>query len=119
MLRAVLVAAVVCAGCTYDFDFYLPNGAALDATAVDAPVDTAPACTPDGGDACYATARGCGGMCAATRGTCEAACTNAGCRKTCRDAETSCKATCVNACTTCTTTGGCATTARCATEVAS
>ncbi len=118
MMRAVLVAAIACvAGCTYDFDSYLPTGQGLsDATAADAPVDTAP-CVLDGGDACYATARSCGGACRATRTTCEAACSNPGCRKNCRDAETACKSKCVNDCTACTTGEGCATTARCATEV--
>lgn len=117
MLRPLLVAAIACAGCTYDFDAYLPTGQSSDAVGTDAAVDTAPACVLDGGDSCYATARTCGNSCRATRTTCEAACTNPGCRKTCRDTDTACRAACVNDCTACTTSLGCATAARCATEV--
>jgi len=112
MIRAVLAALVACAGCTYDFDTYLPVPGAVDAAA-----DVEPTCTPDGGDACYATARACSATCASQRSTCEAACSNPGCRKTCREAEVGCKATCRNNCTACTTSGGCATASRCATEV--
>lgn len=118
MLRAVLVAAIACVGCTYDFESYLPSGeSSSDATTADAAVDTAPACVLDGGDGCYGTARTCGDTCRATRATCEAACTNPGCRKNCRDADTACRSACTSDCTTCTTNLGCATAARCQTEV--
>ena len=113
MKRALLVAAIACAGCTYDFDAYLPRFA--DVT--DGEVDSTPACTLDGGDSCYSAAKSCAATCTSTRTTCEAGCTNNGCRNNCRNAETTCKNNCVNDCTNCTTGLGCATRARCVTEV--
>jgi hypothetical protein len=116
--------AVLLSGCAYDFEDYLPRAtdASID-TRVDtgtAVQDTAPVdvgCMPSNGAMCYASAKTCGDTCDATLATCEAACTNPNCRKDCRDAEIACSNKCISDCNTCTTTGGCLTAARCATEV--
>lgn len=109
-MRALLALAVLSAGCTYDFDAYLPNGA--DASVDSGPVDTG--CTPpDSGSACYATATSCATSCTSTRTTCEAACSNPGCRKNCASQESVCRDGCVNACSSCTAGQGCAAPTQC------
>lgn len=123
-MRALLLAAAV-TGCAYDFENYLPTAtdASVDTRVTDTGTvvqDTAPVdvgCMPSNGAMCYASAKACGVSCNGTFATCEAACVNPNCRKDCRDANTACRSKCVTDCTSCTTTGGCATAARCATEV--
>lgn len=110
-MRALLALVVLLAGCTYDFDAYLPDGA--DATAGDTgPVDSG--CTPpDAASPCYATAGSCAGSCQSARATCEAACSNPGCRKNCASQESVCRDGCVNACSSCTAGQGCAAPTQC------
>ncbi len=120
---AVVPAIVACAGCTQDFDAFMPQQAAasvpidaagLDGGAVD--VASEAGCPPGVGDACFADARACGGACASARTDCERDCSTGACRKKCRDDEAACAAACAGACTSCTESAGCASPSRCAAE---
>ena len=128
-MRSFLVLPLVLTCCAYNFEDYTPRGDArvvdtglkpTDGSADTAIADTASvdtSCALPGGDTCLPTAKSCSATCAATRAACEAACSKPNCPKACVDSETSCKSKCVSDCTACTTTAGCASPARCATEV--
>ncbi|MBI2394175.1 MAG: hypothetical protein HYV09_31685 [Deltaproteobacteria bacterium] len=110
-----VVAAVLCVGCTYDFDSFMPGAvdAAVSADgSSDAPVDSG--CTPtDAQSPCFAAATACAASCRSKRATCEAACTKPGCTKGCANEEAGCRTACANECSSCSTAAGCAAPAQC------
>jgi hypothetical protein len=124
-----LVAA--CAGCTNDFDMFLPQddadgspsrdgGGTSDAGdsgshPVDAAVDAKPpadtSCTPP--PSCLSAATACAATCSNTEATCRANCNNNGCRNQCTATAGVCKAQCATDCSGCASRGGCAAEAAC------
>jgi len=129
-----LAAAAATAGCTYDFDKFVGDGAVppqpdgnggdsspqgdgtgggdgggMDA-AMDAPTDGGGGdgnCTPSA--SCLATSTTCGNGCSSAYMQCTGGCMgNPGCKTKCTSMEQSCYGNCVSNCFDCTNTAGCA-----------